>query len=101
MRESEIEFRIDNLLVRIHFIIVMIRWTSLAPWFRVEGLGTKPADHSLNASCWQTAWPMTVTITLLYWYPQPYTLNPTSSVVLCAVLCCAVLCCGVPYCVVG
>ena len=26
------EFFIDNLLVRIHFIIVMIRWTSLAPW---------------------------------------------------------------------
>ena len=26
------EFFIDNLLVRIHFIIVMIRWPSLAPW---------------------------------------------------------------------
>jgi len=26
------EFVIDNLLVRIHFIIVMIRWTGLAPW---------------------------------------------------------------------
>ena len=26
------EFFIDNLLVRIHFIIVMIRWTGLAPW---------------------------------------------------------------------
>ena len=25
-------FLIDNLLVRIHFIIVMIRWTGLAPW---------------------------------------------------------------------
>ena len=25
------EFFIDNLLVRIHFIIVMIRWTGLAP----------------------------------------------------------------------
>ena len=25
-------FSIDNLLVRIHFIIVMIRWTGLAPW---------------------------------------------------------------------
>jgi len=23
---------IDNLLVRIHFIIAMIRWTGLAPW---------------------------------------------------------------------
>ena len=29
-RESELF--IDNLLVRIHFIIVMIRWTGLAPW---------------------------------------------------------------------
>ena len=28
----EKEFCIDNLLVRIHFIIVMIRWTGLAPW---------------------------------------------------------------------
>ena len=28
----EREFVIDNLLVRIHFIIVMIRWTGLAPW---------------------------------------------------------------------
>ena len=26
------EFCIDNLLVRIHSIIVMIRWTGLAPW---------------------------------------------------------------------
>jgi len=28
----EREFCIDNLLVRIHFIIVMIWWTGLAPW---------------------------------------------------------------------
>ena len=28
----EREFFIDNLLVRIHFIIVMIRWPGLAPW---------------------------------------------------------------------
>jgi len=26
------EFFIENLLVRIHFIIEMIRWTGLAPW---------------------------------------------------------------------
>ena len=26
------ELLLDNLLVRIHFIIVMIRWTGLAPW---------------------------------------------------------------------
>jgi len=29
---TEKEFFIDNLLVRIHFIIVMIKWTGLAPW---------------------------------------------------------------------
>jgi len=29
---EEREFCIDNLLVRIHFIIVMIRRTGLAPW---------------------------------------------------------------------
>ena len=29
---AEIEFFIVNLLVRIHLIIVMIRWTGLAPW---------------------------------------------------------------------
>ena len=28
----EREFFIDNLLVRNHLIIVMIRWTGLAPW---------------------------------------------------------------------
>jgi len=34
------EFFIDNLLVRIHFIIVMIRWTGLAPWeFEFPPLG--------------------------------------------------------------
>ena len=26
------EFLIDNLLVRVHCIIVMIQWTGLAPW---------------------------------------------------------------------
>ena len=31
-RCTEKEFVINNLLVRIHFIIVMIRWTGLAPW---------------------------------------------------------------------
>ena len=44
------EFFIDNLLVRIHFIIVMIRWTGLAPWefeFR-RGTGRRtPASPSL------------------------------------------------------
>jgi len=31
-RGSKRELFIDNLLVRIHFIIVMIRWAGLAPW---------------------------------------------------------------------
>ena len=31
-RFNETECLNDNLLVRIHFIIVMIGWTSLAPW---------------------------------------------------------------------
>ena len=34
IKPSEREFFIDNLLVRIHVIIVMIRWTGLAPWRR-------------------------------------------------------------------
>ena len=32
LRVLETEFFIDNLLVRVHFIIEMIRWTGLAPW---------------------------------------------------------------------
>jgi len=32
----EREFFIDNLLVRIHFIIVMIRWTGIAPWENLQ-----------------------------------------------------------------
>ena len=31
-RGRERDFFIDNLLVRIHFIIEMIRWIGLAPW---------------------------------------------------------------------
>jgi len=31
-RRREREFLIDNLLVPIHFIVVMIRWIGLAPW---------------------------------------------------------------------
>ena len=30
--DRETEFLIDNLLFRNHFVIVMIRWASLAPW---------------------------------------------------------------------
>ena len=38
----ERESFIDNLLVRIHFIIVMIRWTGLAPW---EFATSHPPTH--------------------------------------------------------
>jgi len=31
-KSREREFFIDNLLLRIHFIIVIIRWTGLATW---------------------------------------------------------------------
>jgi len=34
---GEREFLIDNLLVRIQFIIAMIRWTGLAPWELKKG----------------------------------------------------------------
>ena len=32
----EREFFIDNLLVRIHYIIVRIKWTGLAPWEHIK-----------------------------------------------------------------
>jgi len=32
MHLPEREFNIDNLLVRVHFIIEMIWWTGLVPW---------------------------------------------------------------------
>ena len=38
----EREFFIDNLLVRIHFIIVMIWWTGLAPWESCTGRSRIP-----------------------------------------------------------
>ena len=45
---------IDNLLVRIHFIIVMIRWTGLAPWefeFPFPGsLTSKPYQNETGES---------------------------------------------------
>jgi len=38
----EREFFIANLLGRIHFIIVMMRWTGLAPWdFEFAGLRSR------------------------------------------------------------
>ena len=54
--QREREFFIDNLLVRIHFIIVMIRWTGLAPWefeFPVPGslISTFLSVRSCPSSC--------------------------------------------------
>jgi len=48
----EREFFIDNLLVRIHLIIVMIRWTGLAPW---EFEFPFPGSRTLCASRHQAA----------------------------------------------
>ena len=54
------EFFIGNLLVRIHFIIVMIRWTSLAPWesdFAFPGSLASiflPQPHTLSPTPWPT-----------------------------------------------
>ena len=42
--KQEREFFIDNLLVRIHFIIVMTRWTGLTPWeFEFPFQGSLPS----------------------------------------------------------
>ena len=39
------EFFVDNLMVRIHYIIVMMRWTGLAPWeFEFPFLGSLTSD---------------------------------------------------------
>ena len=46
----ERELFIVNLLVRVHFVIVMIRWTGLAPWesgFRVSGCMVMPPPSTL------------------------------------------------------
>ena len=56
--QQEREFFIDNLLVRIHSIIVMIRWTGLAPWefeFPFPGSLTSTSlaqfDEKMDAMC--------------------------------------------------
>ena len=54
----ERDFFIDNLLVRNHFIIVMIRWTGLAPWefefpcqgSLTSGLGLPDEGDSMSAA---------------------------------------------------
>ena len=44
--KAEREFFSDNLPVRIHFIIVMIKWTGLAPWelHLLVGLDLEPVS---------------------------------------------------------
>jgi len=50
---GEREFFIDNLLVRIHFIFVMIRWTGLAPWgFELPFPGSLTSTF-LDERCWR------------------------------------------------
>ena len=51
---QEREFFIDNLLVRIHFIIVMIGWTGLAPWefeFPFPGSLTSTSLRTIERLC--------------------------------------------------
>jgi len=53
---GEREFFIDNLLVRIHFIIEMIRWTGLAPWeFKFPFPGSLASTFQARAGPNQTA----------------------------------------------
>ena len=49
-------FFIDNLLVRIHFMIVMIRWTGLAPWeFELPFPGSRTSTFLATLIKW-TYW---------------------------------------------
>ena len=51
------ELSIDNLLVRIHFIIVMIRWTGFAPWefeFPFPGSLTSTHPQALPQPTWDS-----------------------------------------------
>ena len=46
----EREFFIDNLLVRIHCIIVMIKWTGIAPWELARREASRQVFSSLLSS---------------------------------------------------
>ena len=50
------EFFIDNLLVQIHFIIVMIRWTGLAPWEFEFQRGQIPTPTDAMLHPWRPCW---------------------------------------------
>jgi len=52
LRGAKGEFFIDNLLVRVHFITVMIRWTGLAPWeFEFPFPGSLTSTFLIDAPC--------------------------------------------------
>ena len=51
---ADLNLPIDNLLVRVHFIIAMIKWTGLAPWefeFPFPGSLTSTFRSALIESC--------------------------------------------------
>ena len=48
---AEREFFIDDLLVRIHFIIEMIWWTGLAPWEFEFPFEPGPSDPARTVVC--------------------------------------------------
>ena len=52
-KSREREFCIDNLLVRVHFIIVMMRWTGLAPSvFEFPFPGSLTSTFLNQTKCW-------------------------------------------------
>ena len=51
------KFFMSNLMVRIHFIIVMIGWTGLAPW-EFEFLFAGKAPGSLTSACLEISVPL-------------------------------------------
>ena len=51
LRACKREYFIDNLLVRIHFIIEMIWWTGLAPW-EFESTLLEPARFQEHQDFW-------------------------------------------------
>ena len=54
---EEREFFIDNLLVRIHSIIVMIRWTGIAPWeFEFPFPGSLVSTFLKGLVTWNSRW---------------------------------------------
>jgi len=61
------EFFIDNLLVRIHFIIVMMGWTGLAPWE-----SESPFPGSLTSKLCEGTWLRLAHGPCEGWLPGPF-----------------------------